>query len=180
MTYKWRLNCFLPLTWKSKVRVLSWWSALHKDTPAGCGGDWTLLSLLCYLLLSPAQGRSSSSRLRVILVALGPRWRSSLRDQSGWALLPVRKHPRDSNWQLSNRPTGQLVWPPAHCYLFTAANRYRRSWWGKSSSERFFVVGFTPLALGNSCSGGLRSRDSTTWRDFQMSRRRRNNLHLTK
>lgn len=83
------------------------------------------------------------------------RWCSS---PAGWELVSsafFQKHLRDSNWQPSNQPTGQLVWPPAHCCLFTAANVYRRNWWGRSSSERdfFFLFSllcclvFTPKAL---------------------------------
>lgn len=84
------------------------------------------------------------------------RWCSS---PAGWELVSsasFQKHLRDSNWQPSNQPTGQLVWPPAHCCLFTAANVYRRNWWGRSSSERdFFFFVFLAVLLGFYSQGAL-------------------------
>lgn len=104
----------------SKVRVLIWLriSALHKDTSAGFGGDWTLPSLL---VLSPLEPSSEAEFiLQIAGYPRGPRpWRSSLQDWSGWALHPVRNIP---GIQTGNRPTNQLgslsgLQPTAACSL---------------------------------------------------------------
>lgn len=72
LTCKWRLPLLLFFFKPSYTEVKGQGLELsHTRTLEQVfGGDWTLPSLLCYLLLSPAQRRSSSSRLRVILMAL--------------------------------------------------------------------------------------------------------------
>lgn len=67
-------SCFFPLTLMSQFIVMIWQRirTLHKDTPAGVWKGLNPPSRLHYILLSLPERRSSSSRLRVILMALSP------------------------------------------------------------------------------------------------------------
>lgn len=189
LTCKWRMPLLFfknHLTQRSKVRV---WSCLAQGH---LSRFWRGLNPSIPPVLSPLEPSSEAEFiLQTAGHSHGPQplvGAPALQDESWWAPLSFRSI---SGIQTGNRPTSQpgslsgLQPTAAYSLLLTCidgtdgADHHLReiSFFCFPCCVAWFLL---PRRFKHPRYGGLSSRDCSTWRDFQMSRRRRNNLYLTK